>query len=98
MFHPTTVPSPMAGKEKVRDWERSKESTNNQLARREGEEIGEEQKKVKDRERSEEPKSNQLTKRMGENETDEGEEQKWTQFTEVWSWGKEQGRQRQRQK
>ena len=38
--------------------------------------------KVKDQERYEESKSNQLRKiRVGEKETDEGEEQKWEQFT-----------------
>lgn len=38
----------MAGKEKVRDWETSKESENNQLAKRVGKKLaGQEQKKVK---------------------------------------------------
>ena len=59
-FHPAALPPPMAGKENVRDLERSKESENNQLARRAGEkETGEEQEKIKDWERSEESNSNQ---------------------------------------
>ena len=75
----------MVVKEKVRDKERSKESENNQLV---GEkETSKEQEKVKDWERSKESKSNQLTKRMGEKETDEGEDQKWAQFTEEQSQG-----------
>lgn len=58
-FHPTALPPPTVGKEKVRDCERSKESENNQLTRKAGEkEIGNEQKKVKDWERSEEFISN----------------------------------------
>lgn len=60
--HPTALPPPTQHKEKARDGERSKESENNQLARRVGEETGEEQEKVKDQERSEESKA---TKRTG---------------------------------
>lgn len=46
-FHLAALLSQKAGKEKVKDQERSKESENIQLARREGKkETGEEQEKV----------------------------------------------------
>ena len=74
-FHPAARPPPTVGKEKVRDREKSKESENDQLARRVGEkETVKEQEKVMDQERSEESKSNQLTKRTGEKKTDKGED------------------------
>lgn len=53
-FHSAALPTPMVGKEKARDWEKSKESENNQLARRAVVKYtGEVQKMAKDGERSE---------------------------------------------
>ena len=46
-FHPTALPSPMVGKEKVKDGERSEEYKSNQLTKRMGERVtdeGEDQK------------------------------------------------------